>query len=226
MCGRFAFFSSHEAVARLFGVVGAAEVEPRWNIAPTQLVPVVRTDSEGVRRLAMLWWGLIPPWAKDRSIGARMINARAETLAQKPAFRGAFRRRRCLVLASGYYEWQAGPSGKQPWFIRREDGEPLAFAGLWERWTEKDGEPPLDSCTIVTTAASELLAPLHDRMPVVLRPEACELWLDPRIEDTAKLGSLLGADGARELRAARVSRRVNDARNEGPELIETPASSQ
>lgn len=220
MCGRFAFFSSHEAIARLFGLAGAAQIEPRWNIAPTQLVPVVRTDGEGARRLAMLWWGLIPGWAQDRSIGARMINARAETLAEKPSFRAAFRRRRCLVLASGYYEWQAGPAGKQPWFIRREDGEPFAFAGLWERWTEREGAAPLESCAIVTTAASAALAPIHDRMPVVLRPEACELWLDPRTEDAARLGPLLGPDGARGLRAVRVGRRVNSARNEGPALIE------
>lgn len=219
MCGRFAFYSSHEAIARLFGVHGPAAIEPRYNIAPTQFVPAVRADGEGVRRLAMLYWGLIPGWAKERSIGARMINARAETLAEKPSFRSAFRRRRCLVLADGYYEWQARPGGKQPWFIRAASGEPFAFAGLWERWVEREGEPPLESCAIVTTAASAELAPLHHRMPVVLPPEAYEIWLDPRLEDTTKLAPLLAGTPAVAMRAEPVGRRVNDVRNDGPELI-------
>ncbi|MFO1426627.1 MAG: SOS response-associated peptidase [Steroidobacteraceae bacterium] len=221
MCGRFAFFSAHEAVLRLFDLPpGTPAIEPRWNIAPTQYVPVVRTDHEGARRLAMLYWGLVPHWAKEKAIGARMINARAETLAEKPSFRTAYRRRRCLVIASGYYEWQALPAGKQPWFIRRAGGEPFAMAGLWESWIEKEGEPPLESCAIVTTEAAGRLAQLHHRVPVILPPEACAPWLDPRLTDTAPLAPLLVAPAEGVMEPVPVSRRVNNARNEGPELVE------
>jgi putative SOS response-associated peptidase YedK len=133
MCGRFAFYSPHEAVIRLFGVAAAPEIEPRWNIAPTQFIATVREPC-GPRELAMLCWGLVPSWAKEKSIGARMINARSETLTEKPSFRNAFRRRRCLILADGYYEWQRSGAVKQPYFIAFGDGQPFGMAGLWERW--------------------------------------------------------------------------------------------
>src|SRR5262245_49972187 len=134
MCGRFAFYSAHEAIARLFGIADAPEVEPHWNIAPTQFVPVVRERAGSARRLALLYWGLVPYWAEDKAIGARMINARAETLRDKTAFREAYRKRRCLVLADGYYEWQRSGAVRQPWFIHRSSGEPFGMAGLWESW--------------------------------------------------------------------------------------------
>jgi putative SOS response-associated peptidase YedK len=227
MCGRFAFFSAHEAMLRLFALpADTPRVEPRWNIAPTQYVPVVRVEHDGLRRLAMLYWGLVPHWAKEKSIGARMINARADTLAEKPSFRTAFRRRRCLVLASGYYEWQALPSGKQPWFIRRRDGAPFAMAGLWESWIERAGEPALESCTIVTTDAGGRLAELHHRVPAILQPADYPRWLDPKHADTADLAPLLVGPQDGELEPVPVSRRVNNARNEGPELVEpVPAPS-
>lgn len=220
MCGRFAFFSSHEAMIRLFGLPpGTAAVEPRWNIAPTQYVPTVRVDHDGVRRLALLYWGLIPGWAKERAIGARMINARAETVAEKPSFRTALRRRRCLVLASGYYEWQATPDGKQPYFIRRGDGDPFAMAGLWESWIETPGEPPLESCTIITTEAAPPLDRIHHRVPVVLPQAAHARWLEPREPDVEALRALLTPPETGSLVAEPVSRRVNNARNEGPDLV-------
>jgi putative SOS response-associated peptidase YedK len=221
MCGRFAFFSAHEAMLRVFDLpADTPRVEPRWNIAPTRFVPVVRLDTERRRRLAMLYWGLIPHWAREKSIGARMINARAETVAGKPAFRSAFRHRRCLVIADGYYEWQATPAGKQPWFIARADREPFAMAGLWESWVEAPGAPPLDSCTILTTEAPPPLAGIHHRVPVVLPATAYSSWLDPQLAEPERLAALLVAPTAGTLAAVRVGRRVNDARNDGPELIE------
>jgi putative SOS response-associated peptidase YedK len=221
MCGRFAFFSAHEAVVRLFGLpTDSPQFEPRYNIAPTQFVPVVRVDHDGVRRLAALYWGLVPHWAKEKAIGARMINARAETLAEKPAFREAYRRRRCLVLASGYFEWQALPEGKQPWFIRRRDGAPFAMAGLWESWVDRAGGGPLESCAIITTEATGRISQLHHRVPAILPPEALSRWLDPRLTSAGELAPLLAAPAEGELEPVPVSRRVNNARNEGPELIE------
>lgn len=220
MCGRFAFFSAHEAVARLFGVPDAPAIEPRWNIAPTQYVPVVRTDNAGVRRLAMLYWGLVPSWAKEKAIGARMINARSETAREKPSFRAAYRKRRCLVLASGYYEWQKLPAGKQPWFITQVGGEPFGMAGLWETWVEKPGEPPLESCTILTSAPSETLARIHDRMPVILGAADHARWLDPRLDDGDAVDALLREHARAHMQASPVSRRVNNARNEGEQLVE------
>lgn len=204
---------------RLFDVAEAPEIEPRYNIAPTQFVPVVRVTQGAVRRLAELYWGLLPSWAKEKSMAARMINARSETIAEKPAFRAAIRRRRCLVLASGYYEWHAVAGGKQPYFIRRRDADPMAFAGIWESWVERDGEPPLESCAIVTTEATGSLAQIHHRMPVVLAPDDCNLWLDPAVADPARLAPLYGRVDAAALESYAVSKRVNNARNQGADLI-------
>lgn len=224
MCGRFAFCSTRDTVAAAFGVAGSAEVEPHYNIAPTQHIPVVRIDAGGQRRLAMLQWGFVPAWAKARTARSPLINARAETLADKPSFRAAFRQRRCLVLANGWYEWQVTPGGKQPWYIRRDDGEPFAFAGLWERWPGHPGEAPLETCLIVTTAASGEFSALHERMPLVLSPGAFGPWLDAQVTDRARIAPLLGGELAAAavagLRAVRVSRRVNDVRNDGPGLTE------
>jgi putative SOS response-associated peptidase YedK len=219
MCGRFAFYSPHEAVTRLFGVAAAPEVEPRYNIAPTQFVAAVR-EAGGPRELAMLYWGLVPSWAKEKAIGARMINARAETLVEKPSFRTAFRRRRCLVLADGYYEWQRAGAVKQPHFIAFEDGAPFGMAGLWERWRDPATGEPLESCCIVTTAPAPAVAHVHDRMPAIIPPDAYAEWLDPGNDATDRLARLLGPCPAPGLRARPVSRRVNDARNQGADLVE------
>lgn len=225
MCGRFAFYSSHEAMARLFGVLDAPNVEPRYNIAPTQFVPVVRTDHAAVLRLAMLYWGLIPFWAKEKAIGARMINARIETLRAKPAFRAAYRKRRCLVLADGYYEWQPREGGKQPWFIRAASGEPFGMAGLWESWVEKPGEPPLESCVIVTGELTDAHGAIHNRTPVIVPPAQYAAWLDPKIDDADQVDALLASASRPAMRAVSVSRRVNNARNEGADLI-TPTGEE
>jgi putative SOS response-associated peptidase YedK len=219
VCGRYAFYSPLEAVTRLFGVTPAAAIAPRYNIAPTQFVPIVRCDAEGVRRLALLYWGLVPFWAKEKSIGARMINARAETVAEKPAFRAAYRQRRCLVLAGGYYEWQATPSGKQPYFIKASASEPFAMAGLWESWLEREGGDPLESCTIITTQAYGVAASIHDRMPLILPRAAYNTWLAPATP-VAEIDALASSEVTTELVATTVSRRVNSSRNEGPELLD------
>lgn len=217
MCGRFAFYSPAEAVTRLFLAEVDEDPAPRYNIAPTQGAPVVRQGAEGVRRLALLRWGLIPFWAKDPGIGNRMINARAETVATKPAFRQAYRKRRCLVLADGFYEWQKAAGGKIPWFISQASGDPFAMAGLWESW-RGGGEEPLETCTILTTAASESLAPIHHRMPVILDADGIDAWLNPDSAD-ADLATIFGGAATPPLEAVEVSRRVNSPANEGPELI-------
>jgi putative SOS response-associated peptidase YedK len=219
MCGRFAFYSPHEAVARLFGVADAPEVEPRYNIAPTQFVAAVR-ESGGPREVAMLYWGLVPSWAKEKSIGARMINARSETLAEKPSFRNAWKRRRCLVLADGYYEWQRSGATKQPHFISFAGGMPFGMAGLWERWRDPGSGEPLESCCIVTTSPAPAIAHVHDRMPVIIPPDAYAEWLDPDNAATDRLARLLVPCESPELQARPVSRRVNDARNQGADLLE------
>jgi putative SOS response-associated peptidase YedK len=226
MCGRFAFYSPHEAVARLFGVPNAPEIEPRYNIAPTQHVASVRESEGSGRALAMLYWGLVPSWAKERAIGARMINARGETLRDKPSFRSAYRRRRCLVLASGYYEWQRSGSVKQPYFISMPDGEPFGMAGLWESWRDPANGEPLESCCIVTTSPAPSVAHVHDRMPVIVQPGDYAEWLDPDNADVDRLDRLLVPWQAGGLEARPVSRRVNDARNQGADLMEPLGSPQ
>jgi putative SOS response-associated peptidase YedK len=219
MCGRYAFFSPAEAVRRTFALDDVPELEPRFNVAPTQDVPAVRAAEEGARGFAMLHWGLVPKWAKERAIGNRMINARAETLAEKPSFRDAFRKRRCLVLTDGWYEWQVAPGGKQPWFIRMKDARPFAFAGLWERWKDPANGSLLESCTIVTTDASASIRRIHDRMPVVLAESNWDRWLDTAFSDTETLSELLRPFDAGALEAWPVSRQVNAPKNQGPALI-------
>ena len=214
MCGRFAFYSPAEAAAALFGVDATVPSEPRYNIAPTQPVPAIRCAEGQDREFVMLRWGLIPYWAKDPSIGNRLINARAETVAEKPAFREAYRRRRCIILADGFYEWQKDAAGKTPYFISLASGEPFAFAGLWERWMDRDTGELLQTATIVTTVANDFIARLHDRMPVILQPDAASAWLarEPNLLDTMR-------GDPPELQAWPVGRKVNNARNEGAELV-------
>jgi putative SOS response-associated peptidase YedK len=219
MCGRFALRTSGKALADFFGLTGEPAVEPRYNIAPSQPVAVVRTAAAGAgRELAWLRWGLIPPWAQDPALGNQMVNARVESAATRPAFRGAFRHRRCLVPADGFYEWQRTNGNKQPYYVTRLDGRPLAFAGLWEVWDRGGG--PIESCTILTTAADDRLAALHDRMPVLLEPEAYARWLDPAVQDPAQLQRLLRPYPSEALALRRVGPQVNDPRNDGPRCIE------
>ena len=221
MCGRFSLTSSGEVLAEFFELADAPDVVPRYNIAPTQPAPVVRIPPHGSRRrFDLLFWGLVPSWAQDPGSGARMINARAETIADKPSFRAAFERRRCLVIADGFYEWQAVPGmkGKQPYYIRMSDGSPLGFAGLWEHWAGTDGSE-LDSCTIITTEPNELLRPLHNRMPVILRRRDFETWLDPKVSPGAGLRELLVPYSAEEMTAYPVGRAVGNPANDTPECV-------
>jgi putative SOS response-associated peptidase YedK len=220
MCGRFTLTVSGRVLARLFDVPEVAELTPRYNIAPTQQVLIARaTEGGGGRELVPARWGLIPFWAKDEKIGARMINARAESVSSKPAFRAAVKHRRCLIPADGFYEWRKTGSGKQPYLIRFADRRPFAFAGLWERWHPDDGEP-VDSCTIITTSPNELVAELHDRMPVILSPDGHGEWLTADWIADDRLNALLVPHAPDQMEAYPVSTRVNRPINDDPGCIE------
>lgn len=219
MCGRFTLLIPGEELAETFALDSTPSVEPRYNIAPTQPVAVVRHNQDRDRReLVYMHWGLIPFWAKDPSIGSRMINARAETVAEKPAFRAAFKYRRCIIPASGFYEWQKQNGGKQPHYIHHKDGSPLAFAGLWEHWQSPDGSE-LESCTILTTAANEIMGPLHNRMPVILDPADFGDWLHSDGQGQDRLHHLLRPADDELLTAYPVSTFVNRPQNEAPDCI-------
>lgn len=199
----------------------------RYNIAPTQAVAAVRRSaSTGERELAMLHWGLVPAWSKDAKMAGAMINARAETVAEKPAFRSAFASRRCLVLADGYFEWKKVGKTKQPYYIRLRDERPFAFAGLWEAWRPLGSleGAPFESCTIVTTSANDLTAPLHERMPVILEPVDYDLWLDPAVTDRTRLEPLLATYPSVAMKVEPVDPRVNNVRNDDPGCVEVQTS--
>lgn len=221
MCGRYRSTTPAGKLRELLRFLNdPPEIRPRYNAAPTDVLPVVRLDGNGDRELAMLRWGLIPFWAKDRKIGAKFINARAETIATAPAFRAAFRARRCLVPASGFYEWKKTDGGKQPYHIGMRDGAPFAFAGLWERWTK--GDAPTDSFTIVTGAPNSLVAGLHDRMPAILDPADYDAWLTAA--DAATAEAMLQQPFPAQLMAAYpVSSKVNSVKNDTADIVE-PAS--
>lgn len=219
MCGRYLLRTPAEILAQLFGIDEVAPLEPRFNAAPTQTMPVVRVGADSRRHLDRLRWGLVPSWSKDASGAARMINARGETVAEKPAFRSAFRRRRCLVPADGFYEWKKVGSAKQPVLIRARSGGPLVLAGLWESWAPATGEP-WETFTIVTTEANRVLREVHDRMPVVLAPEDFSLWLDPEVREPEALVPLLVPAPSERFEWVPVSRRVNNVRNDDPGCAE------
>lgn len=220
MCGRFTLFDSADFLAEGFGLAEAPSLAPRYNIAPSQAVAAVRIPPGGrAREMVLLRWGLIPSWAKDRSLGNRMINARAETVAAKPAFRSAIRRRRCLVPANGFYEWKRTDGRKQPYYIRTRDGKIFAFAGLWESWEGPGGEA-VESCALLTTAPNDLLLPIHDRMPVILSPRDYDLWLSPEIRDIQVLSPLFRPYPSEEMTAYPVRTLVNNPKTDEPGLIE------
>lgn len=219
MCGRYAQYSPGEVIANAFdATLQIEDLAPRYNAAPLQWLPVVRQRPSGERVVQLLRWGLVPGWSKDEGIAARLINARAETLAEKPSFRAALRRRRCIVAANGFYEWARQPDGKQPFYIHSPDGSPLGFAALWERWTRPQDGEVIDSFTIVTTVANALVRPLHNRMPVIIGAEDVGAWLD-RDTDQEVLRRLLRPCPDGRLVSHPVSRAVGNVRNEGPELI-------
>jgi putative SOS response-associated peptidase YedK len=221
MCGRFTNNAKPEQIKSEFKV-GAKNpnlYEPRFNIAPSQMIDVV-FEPEGERILSQLKWGLVPSWAKDPDIGNRMINARAETLTEKPSFREAFKNRRCIIPVSGFYEWQKQTKGaKQPFYFFLIDKEIFGFAGLWESWVDKTTGEELETCTIITTEANDVLKPVHERMPVILKPESYDEWLDAKVKDTSKLQKLLAPYSADEMSAHAVSRSVNIPDSDSPELI-------
>ncbi len=219
MCGRFTLTANPQTLTESFaGYTVPGNMSARYNIAPSQPVAVIANNNE--KRIDFFLWGLIPAWAKDLKIGNRLINARAETLAEKPSFKNAYKRRRCLILTDGFYEWQkqSGSKTKTPMYIRLASGRPFAFAGLWERWQSPDGSEIL-SCTIITTAPNELLKPIHNRMPVILPPDSYPAWLNPAEQQPADLSYLLKPYPAATMTAYPVSTLVNNPRHDAPECV-------
>ena len=233
MCGRFTQTQTPETLAAAFQLSVLPQWQPRYNIAPTQPVAtVLKTADSTERQFQHLRWGLIPAWAKDKTMGSRLINARAETVSEKPSFRAAFKKRRCLILADGFYEWQRQEGGKQPFYFRLQSGGPFAFAGLWECWQEKEesalawpphrgiAPPKLLTCTILTINANALMQQYHHRMPVILKPEDYDRWLDPALQNPAQLQPLLQPYRSDVMIAYPVSKIVNKPSNESPECLE------
>ncbi len=222
VCGRYSLFTDYAVLIERFTIeettIGKDEYTASYNVAPSQQVVAVVNDGEK-NRLGKLRWGLIPPWAKDSKIGYKMINARSETVDEKPSFRNAFKKKRCLVIADSFYEWQQKDGKKIPMRIKLKTGEPFAFAALWESWKAPDGQI-VNSCSILTTAPNALMEKIHDRMPVILPKQDEQMWLDPRIEDIELLKSLLKPYRATDMEVYRVSEEVNSPKNNNPELIE------
>ena len=222
MCGRYTLRTPVEKLAEEFSFdASSMELPPNYNVAPTQEVAAVLSEGDK-RRLEMLRWGLIPPWADDPQIGSRMINARAETAPGKPSFRKAFRERRCLIPADGFYEWKRTNGSKQPYFIHMKEGRPFAFAGLWENWNDNGGGPAIRFCTILTTGPNALVGAIHDRMPVILPPGSYDTWLDPEAQRD-ELDALLAPYPEDETEAYPVSRFVNSPSNNDPRCVEPAA---
>lgn len=223
MCGRYALKTSLPELARRLGVTPTGELSPRYNIAPTQPVLVMRVDDDARRRLDVMRWGLVPSWSKGPDTRYAMHNARVEGITSKPAYRGPVRRRRCLVPADGWYEWQKVDSHKQAWFIGAADATPLCFAGLWDIWERDDGA--LGSCTILTTAAEPALAHIHPRMPVTAPESVWNAWLNRDLTDPVAALALLADGDATTLKAYPVSSHVNNARNDDPSCL-TPLTGE
>jgi len=208
-----------QQLVELLGLKVLPSLSPRYNIAPSQMVACIRTNPETKEReFSEMKWGLVPSWAKDPSIGHKMINARAETVAEKPSFRKAFKQQRCLVLADGFYEWKREGKSKQPYYIRFKDGRPFAFAGLWERWEKET--PALESCTLITTGPNTVMEPIHHRMPVILDPKQYNEWLDSTLYGTEQLKALLKPFPPEEMEAYPISPLVNNPRNDSPLCIQ------
>ncbi len=219
MCGRFEIHSDIEIIARIFGLLPAdvrIGLLPSYNVAPTNDVPVIVQDRK--RRLILCRWGFVPSWSKDEKTGFSMINARAETVAEKPAFRQAFRTQRCIVIADGFYEWRKSGKTRLPLHIHLKSRQPMGLAGLYSRWTSPEGKETC-TCTIIVTDANELVAPVHDRMPVILRTGEYDRWLDPSLQDPSALQQLLRPYPAQELDMHQVSQKVNSPKNNSPDLI-------
>jgi putative SOS response-associated peptidase YedK len=221
MCGRFVYFRTWADLRKTLGLLTAADLPPNYNAAPTQQVPVAR-EHDGQREAVAVRWGLIPSWAKDAKIA--QINARADTAATKPMFRAAFKKRRCLILADGYFEWKKAGKAKQPYFYRLKDDAPFLFAGLWEHWQGDGEKEPVDTCAILTTDANDLARDVHDRMPVILTGADALAWIDPGIEDVDKLTALLRPFDAAKMMAYSVDPKVGNVRNNSPDNIKEMAA--
>ncbi len=219
MCGRFTLQEPPELLAEIFGLIEIPVFPSRYNIAPSQQVPVIRKDAGGRNHVGLLHWGLIPSWAKDQSIGSRMINARAETVHEKPAFRIAIRCRRCIIPSSGFFEWKLENGRKIPYYVRLKGDSPMCFAGIWDNWKSPEGNI-IESFSILTTSSNKLIEPLHARMPVLLHPEEFSLWLCREVTDPEKLKHLYQPYPADLMEMYPVSQLVNSPKNEGAELIE------
>jgi putative SOS response-associated peptidase YedK len=219
MCGRFALYTDPLALAKRFQTDNVPEIKPSYNVAPSQTIPIVRQENSK-RHFALARWGLIPSWAKEINTGYSTINARAETVAEKPSFRSAFRHRRCFVVCDGYFEWQelAASKVKQPWFITLKDKQPMALAGLWEHWQGSDGSE-IESCTIIVTSGNELMQNIHDRMPVILPTAVCDEWLNTNNTDSQGLQTLLTQYPSNEMAAWPVSTMVNSPKHNSEECI-------
>lgn len=224
VCGRFAVDIVPNVLSEVFGLADTPTVGPRYNVAPTQQAAVVREGADGRNRLDLLHWGLIPAWAKERNIAYKMINARSETLQEKPSFRQAYKYRRCVVPASGFYEWLHEGKAKLPHYIRIRDGLPMLFAGLWENWKSPEGEL-VESFTILTTGANKLLETIHERMPVILHPAECGRWLDRSVTNPSVLATLFQPYPGDLLEMWQVSPLVNTPKYDGPDLV-TPIPPQ
>ncbi|SHJ64051.1 Putative SOS response-associated peptidase YedK [Malonomonas rubra DSM 5091] len=217
MCGRISLGSTAEAIAQILRVSGVPEVKPRWNIAPGQNILAIRLNENRERAPALLFWGLIPPWSKDRSISYKMINARAETVSEKPSFRVAYKSRRCLVPITGFYEWKRSEKKKIPFHIRKIDSSLFTVAGLWECWTDKASGEVVESCALLTTDSNSLLTPIHHRMPVIVGEKHYDEWLAGDSEHLMRLLLPYEWDG---FEAIQVSDYVNNARHEGERCLE------
>jgi len=223
VCGRFTLSTPPTEIADHFGLDEVPELEAHFNVAPGQSIATVSVSGEGIRPvLSLRRWGLVPSWAVDSKIGNRLINARAETVAEKPSFRSALRRRRCLVPADGFYEWAGSKGSKQAYFIGLQGRALFAFAGLWERWTDPGGEV-LESCSLLTTAAAERLRALHDRMPVIVDPADYGLWMDPEVKEPALVSPVIDRNLGGALQFYPISQHVNDVRHDDPRCLEASA---
>ncbi|HET6421203.1 MAG TPA: SOS response-associated peptidase [Geobacteraceae bacterium] len=218
MCGRFTLHLPREILEEIFGVLVMRDLPRRYNIAPGQNAAVIRVYPDGTRHLDLLRWGLVPSWAKNPAVGSRMINARSETAREKPAFRNALKYRRCIVPASGFYEWREEAGRKKPLYLKLKDDKPMMFAGLWEHWKSTAGDT-LESFAILTTGANELIKPVHDRMPLILDREDAELWLDPHVTVPERLDAVFKEFPSEKMEMYPVSKTVNSAKNDGPECI-------
>ncbi len=226
MCGRYSLKETPKKLAEHFHLAEEVEFSPSYNIAPSLAICTITQDKEGSRRLSKKRWGLIPSWAKDATIGNKLSNARGETVSEKPSFRSAFKTRRCVIPASGFYEWQAANGVKQPWYMTLRSGEPMAFAGIWETW-QTAGAEPIETCCIITTAGNELMQPIHDRMPVILNPDSWEQWLSPNEHNPDNLLPLIRPFDSAPMQAWAVTRELNKvgARNDEGLTSQLPPTS-